>query len=232
MPHLEIGVTWCSIFKRPGVFAPISFRALKYAYRAPSLFASKMTTAGYPVRSFACDEELRLAVFDGSVRTIHDEVDFLYFASHGRFEPTGCEAFLHLTDWLPLTTGVGKSKLKIIVFDTCEMIIGSRDRTAEWSKVNMGPNVRMILGFDGSAASDQQRALRGLAFAEALLQGRTIAYSWIKAVRSTSTSQYSRAVAIGLGDDDADAQSVLRSATLAAIPGVRTGNSLSFAYTY
>lgn len=228
----DIGISWCTFFNRPGLLTPITVPTLKYAYRAPSLFASKMTDAGHVVRCLGCDEELRVSDVDGTHRSMHDEVEFLYFASHGRFEPAGYEAFLEIANWVPAATGLGKSKLKVVVFDTCELIDGTKNWQALWATVNLGPTVRLLLGFDGSAALDQGHARRGSAFAEHLLNGKTFAYSWIRAVRSTSRSQFSRAVAIGIGDSPSDASSILNSANLTSTLPVRSAKKAFFESIY
>jgi hypothetical protein len=64
--------------------------------------------------------------------------------------------------------------------------------------------------------------LRGRAFAENLLKGQTFVDAWFAAVSAT-TPLYNKAIAIGIGETPGDASSVLRTASLAAMPGPRTG---------
>jgi hypothetical protein len=182
-----------------------------------------MGQAGHAVRCLACDEELRLSDVDGTQRTLQDNVDILYVTSHGRFMPGGYQALFHGADWMPLNTGIGKARLVVAVFDTCFLIDGSRNWQALWSSANLGPSLRLLLGFDGLAAMDRPAALRGMAFAENILNGKTFADAWIQAVHSTTTSQYSKAVAIGIGDSLADAQSVLNTAGSGFLPPPRKG---------
>jgi hypothetical protein len=223
---VDIGTLWCTFFKRPGLFSRFAIRELRHAYRAPSLFASKMRDAGHNVLSLVCDEELRLSDLDGSNRTIQDDVDILFITSHGQFLSGGYQTLLHKTNWLPSNTGIGHSKLAVAVFDTCFLIDGSQNWRTLWSKASLGPTLRLLLGFDGLAAIDRPSALRGRAFAENLLNGKPFAESWIQAVHSTTTSQYNRAVAIAIGDTKMDALNVLNTASLSSIPGPRKSGQL------
>jgi hypothetical protein len=79
-----------------------------------------------------------------------------------------------------------------------------------------------MLGFDNLAAADRGTALRGKAFAENLLKGQTFVDAWFAAVSAT-TPVYNKAVAIGIGETPGDAMRVLQTASLAAMPGPRTG---------
>lgn len=191
-----------------------------------------MRDGGHNVLSLACDEELRLSDLDGSNRTIQEDVDILFITSHGEFLPGGYHALLHQANWLPSITGIGQAKLAVAVFDTCFLIDGSRNWRAQWTTANLGPSLRLLLGFDGLAAIDRPSALRGRAFAENLLHGKPFAESWIQAVHSTTTSQYSRAVAIAIGDTQMDAQNVLNTASLSSMPGSRKSGQVFFEEKY
>jgi|ERR1700723_593346 len=229
---LEIGILWCGNFNRSGLVNKINIRPLRFAYRAPSLFLSRMRAAGNDIRFLYCDEDLRLADLDGSARTLQNEVDILYITTHGSFAPAGYEAFLDTQNWSPGVTGIGSSKLSVALFDTCELIDGTQNWQTIWSSAKLGRNLRVLLGFDGLAAIDRGSAGRGAAFADNLVNGQTFADAWINAVRSTSSSQFSKAVAIGIGDTQADAKSVLTTSTLNSPPGPRTGSQAFFEAKY
>ena len=228
---VTIGVAWCTFFKR-------SFWKhrgdLSHAYRAPGLFATKMQAAGHGIEFVVCDEPLEVADFDGTRRRLQDNIDLLYLLSHGAFSATGFDALLHMADWSPGATGIGQARLSCVVFDTCELIntAAIANWQAVWGKANLGTNLRLLLGFDGTAALDRKSAERGKAFAENLLAGSTFADAWITAVSRHVRSKYRRAVAIGIGDTVADAQAVLNTASLASIPATRAGAALNFKERY
>jgi hypothetical protein len=98
---------------------------------------------------------------------------------------------------------------------------------AIWGAANPSPTLRLMLGFDNLAGADRGTALRGKAFAENLLKGQTFVDAWFAAVTAT-TPVYNKAVAIGIGETPVDAMSVLQTASLAAMPGPRTGSQVHF----
>jgi hypothetical protein len=229
---LKIGILWCTFFQRRGFWRrPLQLRD---AYRPPSLFASKMRDAGHSVEFLVCDDILQLADLDGTTRTLQDSVDVLYVMTHGTFSGTGYDVYLHAANWLPGTTGIGNANLTVAIFDTCELIDSASiaQWQTTWGNAGLGVNLRLLLGFDGSAVIDRGSAARGKAFADNLLGGSTFADAWIKAVHSTTTSQYRRAVAIGVGDTPADAQSVLTTAGIASMPAKRGTGVPSFQAKY
>ncbi len=227
MPQ-SLGVAWCTYFDRSGNEGR-SLR-MRNAYRAPSLFTSKMRANKHIVEFLVCDEELGLSDLDGTSRTLQDDVEILYIMTHGVYGANGYEALLNdlkKGNWLPSVTGIGQSKLVVAVFDTCNLI----DPTAAWQSAwatNLGTSLRLLLGFEGLAAIDRGEALRGGAFAEALINGKTFADAWIQAVHSTTGSQYSKAVAIGIGDSPSDALNILNTACLSGMPAARAGGAPFF----
>ena len=230
---LTIGVAWCTFFKR----SLWKHRGdLRDAYRAPSLFATKMQAAGHGIEFVVCDEPLEVADFDGTRRRLQDSVDLLYILSHGAFSGASYDALLHLADWSPGTAGIGQTRLRVSVFDTCELIKTAAipNWQATWGAAKLGTSLRVLLGFDGTTVIDRGSAERGKAFAENLLAGSTFADAWITAVSRHVKSQYRRAVAIGVGDTVADAQAVLNTASLTALPKARAsaGAGLNFKEKY
>jgi hypothetical protein len=212
---MRIGLLWCSFFHRNG--SEPWFSRLHEAYRPPNLFASKMRAAGHEVEFLNCDEELTLA--DVTPAAV-DNVDMLYVMSHGTFGASGYSVMLEAADWFPTIAGLGDKRLSVVVFDTCEMIKGGQNWQQPWAG-KIGKSVKLLLGFDGLAAIDRASSLRGKAFADNLLNGDTFAAAWTSAVRATTISQFSKAVAIGVGDTAADAQAVINGATLNAMPTPR-----------
>jgi len=234
--HLELGIAWCSFFKRRGLLAPIRYPALKQAYRAPSLFTGVMREAGATVRHIACDDALDVATYDGTTARHDDEVDLLYVMTHGESTATSYRSLWNTIDWAPGNTGLGGQRLVVTVFDTCNLIDTSSHPqwTRVWQSPALGASLRILLGFDGVATVDRGSTIRGRAFAELVCQGVPFADAWIRAVHNTSAYQSQRmdqAVAIGLGDSVADATNVLATASIHQMPGSRTGkgNALSFA---
>lgn len=217
---LKIGILWASYFKRSFLGR---LPSLNNAYRPPSLFASRMRDAGHELQFLFCDDMLEICDLDGTSRKLQDDVDLLYIMTHGEFLSGGYEASLHVSNWVPATTGIGDQKLQVIVFDTCELLntASITNWQAVWRSAKLGEHVRLLLGFDGPVAIDAASALRGKAFADNLIKGDTFADAWIGAARSTIGSVHKKAVAIGIGDNQTDAQAVLDNASLASLPGPR-----------
>jgi len=218
--NFNIGILWCTFFKRR-TWHQFSLH-LPDAYRPPSLFASVMRENGYNVQFLLCDEFLDVTDLDGTKRKLPDNVDLLYFLTHGELSKSGFEALLHTVNWQPGGPGgIGDSKLSVAVFDACHLINTSKkkDATSVWGAANLGPTLRLLLGFDGPANLDQDMAKRGKAFAENLIKGKTFADAWLQAVNSTSQSN--KPVAIGIGDSKSAASSILNSARLVNTPAAR-----------
>jgi hypothetical protein len=227
--EFDIGVLWCTFFKR--WLSP----TLEDAYRSPSLFASKMRDNGHPVQFLMCDEKLQVSDLNGETRTLQDTVNLCYIMTHGEFKSGGYEAQLNEINWAPGGTGLAQSqqsKLVVAVFDTCNLIDTKsiKNWQSVWSKAKVGPSLRLLLGFNGPAVIGRGAAKRGEAFARNLLDGMTFVNAWIRAVHDNNPdrSQYVNAVAIGIGDSSADAQSVLDSATVNKVPAARKGTQLFF----
>jgi hypothetical protein len=224
---MEITAAWCVSFDRPGLRNFFARRKLKYAYRAPCFFLSKMREAGHhAVRDLVFDEELTDADF--SVRHIHESAQIFYLTTHGTFSPSGYHASLYWNDWYPSKTGIGGRNTVVAIFDTCFLIDSALPWRAIWARANFGARLRLILGFDNFAAIDGGHTRRGLAFADNLSRGDTFVDAWFKAVASTTPEPYNKAIAIGIGDDQPGAVSVLTTASLSRMPGPRTGSSPFF----
>jgi hypothetical protein len=222
---MDVSAVWCVFFKRKGVLSGLKYRSLKHAYRAPSLFLSKMRDAGHGVYLLTCDEELTLTDF--SSRRIHESAGIFYITTHGLFGSSGYRACLHRTDWQPAATGLGGASTAVAVFDTCYLIDSAQNWKATWAAANPGLSLRLMLGFDNLAGLDRGNALRGKAFADNLLNGQTFVDAWFAAVSAT-TARYNKAIAIAIGDTKTDALNVLNNASLSSMPGPRAGTGLYF----
>jgi hypothetical protein len=219
---MNIGAFWCVFFNRVGLLNKFRYKSLKHAYRAPSLFLSKMRDSGHDLHSLSCDEELELTDF--STQRIHESADLFYLATHGVFAAGGYSACLNLTDWAPSSTGLGNKNTVVAIFDSCYLIDSAQNWRQIWSTATFGTTLRLMLGFDGLAGFDRGDALRGKAFADNLVKGQTFVDAWFAAVSAT-TPRYNQAIAIGIGDTQADAVQVLNNASLSSMPGPRTGAS-------
>ena len=224
---LKIGVLWCTVFKRRHWYRNLD---LPDAYRPASLFASRMREDGHEIEFLLCDELLKLSDLDGTKRTLADDVDLLYIVSHGELNSSQAprvnfEALLKDVNWEPGgNKGIGNGSLTAVVFDTCHLINTSKKSGSKvvWGAASLGPNLRLLLGFDGPAAIDHELAERGYAFADNLIGGKTFATAWLQAVNSTNPPDYSRPVAIGIEDPAYTGQSVLDTASLSQIPSPRS----------
>jgi hypothetical protein len=227
----NIGILWCTFFQRRS-WLQLSLR-LADAYRPPSLFASVMKSNGHDVEFLVCDEFLDVADLNGTKRKLPDDVELLYFLSHGELVASGFEALLHSVNWQPGgAPGIGNGKLAVAVFDTCHLINSSKNKNAQsvWGGATLGTSLRLLLGFDGPANIDPDMAKRGKAFAENLIQQKTFADAWIQAVNSTSQSN--KPVAIGIGDSMTSASSVLNTASLTNMPAPRPAGPPVFCERY
>lgn len=227
---MNIGAVWCGFYNRPGVLSGLKYRALPHANRGPSLFLHTMRDAGHQVGLLSCDESLELTDFSlaqaryGSEK-IHESAEIFYLMTHGLFDGKGYRACLCDKDWWPSVTGFGGGNTVVTVFDTCFLIDSSLSWQAIWASANPNLTLRLMLGFDNLAAADRATALRGKAFAENLLKGQTFVDAWFAAVSAT-TPVYNKAIAIGIGDTPGDAMHMLQTASLAAMPGPRTGSQV------
>jgi hypothetical protein len=229
---LDIGILWCTFFQSRGIFH-WPWRDLPDAYRPPSFFLSMMRAAGHHLEFEHCDEHIPSSRLYPALGTIplQDRVHLLYVMTHGKFSSSGYEACLYTSNWVIGNAALGNAKLVVAVFDTCELIKGS-NWASQWQLANLGTHIRLLLGADGSLAIDRGSALRGRAFAENLLHGKTFADAWIQAVHHTTNSQYKKAVAIGIGDSVADAENVLDTASLTSLPPPRSGTQPYFRERY
>jgi Family of unknown function (DUF6345) len=190
-----------------------------------------MREAGHDVEFLFCDEELALSSLDGTKRFLQDGVDILYVMTHGNFGTQGYAVELNASQWLPAVTGIGTgtgSRLSVAIFDTCHLINSSQNWESEWTKHRaLGNSLRLILGFEGTVAIDQGSALRGKAFADELLSGKTFVDAWLVATDATIKydPQYKMAVAIGIGDTAQDASAIITTASLAHMPAARSGQN-------
>ncbi len=230
---LSVGVLWCTYFDRSGN-EKRRWR-LSEAYRPACLFAGVMQKAGHGVQLLVCDEELTTSDLDGKKATLHDDVEFLYVTTHGTFTQSGFEIFLNTSNWI--VKSLGQKNLSVAVFDTCWLI----DRTQAWKQIwagsGIGSKLRLLLGFEGQTVIDRGLALRGKGFAENLTaNGNTFADAWINAVRANAVTPYAKqntkAVAIGIGKDVADAKLMLDTMSLANMHGVRAAGAPEFLERY
>jgi hypothetical protein len=209
--------------------------SLDAAYRPSNLFVAKMVAQGHSLQFLTCDEQLTTAVLHSPVL---QQARLLYFATHGIFDnATGYRFVLHQSDWALSTSGFPGQNLVVGVFDTCHLIDPSANWRNLWSGIALPPSLRIILGWDGPAPMDVGTTIRGGAFAEELLQGRPFADAWRLAVERTLPPQakywkqnrgIGSPIAIGLGDTQHDADSVLQQASLHFMPPPRLGYGVYF----
>lgn len=225
----SIGIAWCASFHRRSLFSSFWIRSLRHAYLGPAHLAHGLQAAGHCVAFVACDEKLDVPDFDGTNDRIDDSVDLLHIATHGRTGSTGYAPLFRTADWTPTATGLGGTRLKVVAFETCNLIDPTAGAPWQASWSNLGQSVRILLGFEGLVAMDRPSALRGQAFADNLLHGDPFAKAWIDAAHSTGVnSSYNTPIAIGIGDTLADARNVLATASLLNPPSPWSGGTPFF----
>ena len=217
---LSIGVAWSSHFERSGLKS-LLYRKLRYAYRAPAFFAEGMLAYGANLGFLRFDEGLKTTDLDGTSDQLADSVQFFYCASHGEYKPSSYSLILYQADWKPCTTGLGNSKLAVAVFDTCDLIDLKDPAWPNPWIASVGLHLRLLLGFASPATVATDSTARGKVFANKVVSGDPIGPAWLEAVHSTAYAGADVGVAIGFGDDTADADWALHSMTLADLPRPR-----------
>jgi hypothetical protein len=217
---LSVGVGWSSHFKRSGLKS-LLYRKLRYAYRAPAFFAEAMLADGANIKILRFDEALVAADLDGTSGQLAESVEFFYCASHGEYKTPSYSLILHDADWKPCAKGLGTSRLAVAVFDTCDLLdLNDPVWPNQWVS-SAGLHLRLLLGFASPATVATDSTARGRAFANKIIAGDPIGSAWLEAVHGTAYAGADLGVAIGFGDDPADADWALHNMKLADLPRPR-----------
>lgn len=230
---ISIGAAWSTDFKHP-LDRRIFFR-LRHSYRAPDFFVARMVRGKSHVGFVTFDEGFTLDRLSGTTAQIQEEVEIMYLSTHGSCTSGLYCAHLYANDWIPTQHGLGKTGPAIIVFDTCDLIDPNDPSwTNHWKGNNVGPALRLVLGFAGPADSGKKPSRRGDGFAREMLRGKPVAKGWLTAVHQTSISHQDNdhGIAIALGDSPSDAQHVLDNVTLGNWPGPRIGSKIEIAWKF
>jgi hypothetical protein len=215
----RIGVAWATHFQRP-LTKRLTYRRLRYAYRAPALFLQGMLSSGADIELVAFDENLTDA--DLGPGGGAQQVDILYVATHGMTSAAGFELALHGNDWSLLSGGLGTAGPAIVIFDACNLADPSvAGWETTWRTDQLGTEVRLILGFSSPASVSKQTSIRGTAFAQELYNKLPVTDAWFASIQNTTYVGTDQPLAIALGDDDADAKNVLDHLRIDALPGPR-----------
>ena len=214
-----VGVGWVTHFDRKGL-GRLAYKRLRYAYRPPAFFMQEMNNLGASIDLIEFDEELQESDLHGSTaRTA--ALDILFLSSHGSSKGGGYTLALHSRDWDVLASDLGSLGPKVLVADTCNLVTGNQPGwESAWENSNLGVDLRLVLGFSTAATAGRTSTMRGAEFVREL-STRSVADAWLKAAYSAAYAKTDQPVAIALGDDDADANSVF-SAKLNSIPGPRS----------
>ena len=225
MPRqLSIGVGWSSHFKRAGIQS-LFYRKLRYAYRAPAFFLEAMLANNAAVKFLRFDEALLPGDLDGTSGHLAESVDLVYFASHGEYKAHSYSLILHGSDWKPCATGLGVSSLSVAVFDTCDLLDLNDSAWHNAWVSGAGPHLRLLLGFASPATVATHSTARGKAFATKIIGGAPLGPAWLEAVHGTAYAGADLGVAVGFGDDTADAKWALDQMTLGDLPRPRSSSS-------
>jgi hypothetical protein len=186
--------------------------------------------AGDSVEFLVFDERLEVADLDASAHALAESADLLYISTHGECRGGTYRAILHAADWEPSRSGLGNERPLFAVFDTCDLVDPDDENwQAPWTEEDVGRALRLILGFASPATVSPETSARGAAFAQNLAAGQPVARAWLSAVHDTGFPGTDVGIAIALGDDEADAESVLRTATASNLPAPRTSRTASIA---
>ncbi|MEA2233091.1 MAG: hypothetical protein QOD83_2907 [Solirubrobacteraceae bacterium] len=222
--QVTVGALWCTHYS--GSVRALKYRRLRYAYRAPAFFADESLRSGMSVEFLRFDADFETRDVDGSTSALAETVDIVYVSCHGTTGNHGYSAILCSSDWLPAAAGTGASRPVVIVFDTCDLIdLGDPAWRRHWQVPTVGAGLRLLLGFSSPATVGEATSLRGRAFVENLARGDTFVDAWTGAIVRTRYQGTDQAVALAFGDSAQDASSVLRTASLLAMPAPRASLS-------
>jgi hypothetical protein len=227
MPRkLSIGVGWSSHFHRTGLRNLYHhYRKLRYAYRAPAFFMEAMLANNATIKFLRFDESLVSADLNGNSKQLAESVDLVYFSSHGEYKAHSYSLILHGSEWKPCDQGLGADSLSVAVFDTCDLLDLNDSAWHNAWVSSVGPHFRLLLGFASPATVATDSTARGKAFAEKIIRGDPLGPAWLQAVHGTAYAGADLGVAIGFGDDSADADWALHDMTLADLPRPRKSSS-------
>ena len=217
---VRVGVGWATHFSRSGI-KRLQYRRLRYAYRAPSFFLQGMIARGDNLEFVEFDEDLTSTDLNGPA-ALAPQVDVLYIASHGMTSNSGYQLALHGEDWTLMASTFGSTGPAVVIFDTCNLVDLRRNKWEDdWRTSAIGSALRLVLGFSSPATVSQPTSIRGSAFATEL-DRLPVAEAWYASIQSTSYVGTDRPFAIAFGEDDNDAQNILDTARIDALPGPRT----------
>jgi len=214
MAALRIGVAWSTHFPGGGWLNKIRYRRLRYSYRAPSFVAEGMTAGGNVLSFLRFDEGLTLADLDGTTTALASAVDFFYVSSHGTCSSSQYKLILHSGEWPVSGADLGNLGPAVATFDTCDLVdLTDANWQAPWQTA--GLSLRLLLGFASPATVAENSTLRGREFTAKILAGDPIGPAWLQAVHQNGYPNTDQAIALGFGDDQADADWALHDMTLA-----------------
>lgn len=224
MPNqARVGVGWSTHFIGGGLLRQLRYRRLRYAYRAPAFVAETLVADGSKLKFLNFDEGLQVADLDGTNQALACSVDLFYIASHGEYTSTSTyKLILHSGDWQVSGLDLGNNAPSVAAFDTCDLLdLNDAQWHSAWQSA--GPSLRLLLGFASPATVAIDSTLRGHDFAQKIVAGDPIGPAWLQAVHGNSYPGTDLGVAVGFGDDAADAYWALHNMTLSDLPKRRSG---------
>jgi hypothetical protein len=216
----QFAAGWSTTFDR-GLFSPLRYRRLRFAYRAPTFFLQAITAAGIDVSYVGIDECLTA----GSISSGRRELPWiLWVTTHGEFTQRGFQfdlhskdVGLHEVDW----QGSGPS---VLILDTCDCVdLGEPNWERRWLST-IEPSLRLVLGFSSPATICEPTSLRGRSFADRILRGDKLVDAWLSAATNDTYPGLDRAVAIAFGSTSEEAELILDTASLSNLPTAANSN--------
>lgn len=209
--QMRIGVAWCTDFQRRSWNPLRNPHRLDDAYRAPSLVASEALALGAEVVYLALDEQLDPIEFE-TLSTAVGNLDLLWITTHGTFGTSGYSALLKAADYAISSEMLDS---EVVVLETCNLVDRSQTGWESLWLKHKG-NLRLALGFEGSATIDADGSDRAIAFLSEVDAGATFADAWFDSVANTSAwypqGSMDQPVALAFGTSRQDASDVLSCA--------------------
>lgn len=212
-----MSIAWSTQFKTTWQRRALYF-ALPYAYRPPTLFASRAAVElGALVEVIALDEHLSATLLNAGA----EASDILYICAHGQFRNHEYRATLHHDDWYPSRMYLGSRGPSVAIFDTCNLLDSKTWPVSGWL-TGLGPNLRLVLGFASVAPMDSRSTERAIEFVDRLVAGDGLGTAWLRAVHTIGPSRaVAAALAIGDWGSDhplAEPTAIIERATLDDLP--------------
>ncbi len=203
---MDIGAEWVNRFS-----GPCAQNELSYCDETSGGFVEGMTSRGHrAVFTWGDDEarerDFRDATLAGDDATVVDDVEFVYFSSHGSTDDDGVfHGYLGSAaddcSWRSDQARYGAA-LSFLCLDACDGIQIDRDPVATWGPVFQ--RLHQVFGFTGAVSDTWWTSSRGYLFGRRAGNGEVLADAWLEEAYSAWMDDHPVAMAVGRTAEDAE----------------------------